>query len=301
MVDLKHLQATTRVLAMQDSASRLAQFNIEHWIGYTRAEKVLDQLETLMVTEPGKIRPKNLLIVGPTNNGKTMIAEKFCRAHPSRTARNKEHEDIPVMPIQMPAGATLARIYTALMLALGTPVGSYSGRHDFREMLTLQLMRDVGVKLLIIDEIHNLLGANVQRQREVLSFLRFLGNELRIPIVGMGTREAYLAIRSDDQLENRFHPIILPLWEYGKEFVRLLASLESILPLRKPSHLAAVPLCELILRRSEGTIGEIVSLINHATRVALQNGKEQICAATLEQAAYQSPSVRRRLVEKNLV
>ncbi len=37
-----------------------------------------------------------------------------------------------------------------------------------------------------------------------LNLIRFLGNQLRIPLVGVGTREAYLAIRSDDQLENRF-------------------------------------------------------------------------------------------------
>jgi hypothetical protein len=47
--------------------------------------------------------------------------------------------------------------------------------------------------------------------------LRFLGNELRIPLVGAGTREAYLAIRADDQLENRFAPFILPRWEAGAE------------------------------------------------------------------------------------
>ena len=43
-----------------------------------------------------------------------------------------------------------------------------------------------------------------------MNLLRFLGNDLRIPLVGVGTREAYLAIRSDDQLENRFEPLTLP-------------------------------------------------------------------------------------------
>lgn len=92
----------------------------------------------------------------------------------------------------------------------------------------------------------------------------------------------------------------MPRWEYGEEFVRLLTSFESILPLREPSNLATEPLCELILRRSEGTIGEIASLLNHATRTALQAGKEQISVSILEQAPYQSPSIRRRLIEKEL-
>jgi hypothetical protein len=50
-----------------------------------------------------------------------------------------------------------------------------------------------------------------------LNLIRFLGNELCIPLVGVGTREAYLATRSDDQLENRFEPFTLPLWEPDEE------------------------------------------------------------------------------------
>ncbi|MGA8517497.1 MAG: TniB family NTP-binding protein, partial [Pseudonocardiaceae bacterium] len=42
-----------------------------------------------------------------------------------------------------------------------------------------------------------------------LNLIRFLGNELDIPLVGVSTREAYLAIRADDQLENRFEPFVL--------------------------------------------------------------------------------------------
>jgi hypothetical protein len=45
-----------------------------------------------------------------------------------------------------------------------------------------------------------------------------------VPIVGVGTREASLAIRSDDQLENRFEPVILPLWQEGPELMALRAS-----------------------------------------------------------------------------
>lgn len=53
---------------------------------------------------------------------------------------------------------------------------------------------------------------------------RYLGNELQIPLVGVGTREAYLAIRSDDQLENRFAPMVLHPWEVGEDTRSLLAS-----------------------------------------------------------------------------
>jgi hypothetical protein len=228
-----------------------------------------------------------------------MIAEKFRRAHPQLTSDDHEHEVIPVVMVQMPADATANRLYTALQVKLGTPVGFY-GRHDAREALTLRLMQSVGVRMLIIDEVHNLLSATARRQRELLNLLRFLGNELRIPIVCLGIRDAYLAIRSDDQLENRFHPLLLPLWEPGAEFARLLASFETVLPLREPSHLTASPLHELILQRSEGTIGEIAMLLVRATAAALLSGDERINRDIIERADYQSPSVRRHLIEREL-
>ena len=296
----EHLQASAQILAMQSPAERLAKFSISHWIGYSRANEILEQIETLMTNEPGKTRPQNLLIIAPSNNGKTMLAEKFCRSHPRGITANKEYEDIPVLMIQMPASATISMIYTAFLLALGSPVGANYSRLNVCEMLTLKLMREVGVRVIIIDELHNLLDANAQRQREILSFIRFLGNELRIPIVGMGIRDAYLAIRSDNQLENRFHPRTLPKWEYNEEFVRLLATFESVIPLREPSGIADEPLCELILRHSEGTIGEIVSLLNHAVRTALRIGEERISISILKSSTYKSPSIRSRLVEKEL-
>ncbi|MFC7694663.1 TniB family NTP-binding protein [Paeniroseomonas aquatica] len=93
--------------------------------------------------------------------------------------------------------------------------------------------------MLVLDELHNVLAAPTHRQRELLNLLRYLGNELRIPLACLGTREAYLAIRSDDQLENRFEPLLLPSWEDDPEFGRLLASFEAVLPLREPSGLGA--------------------------------------------------------------
>jgi hypothetical protein len=299
MVDFNHLSPEASALAMLPGTERLARLKMERWIGYTRANQALAKLEALLAEEPGKLRPQNLLIVGPSNNGKTMIAEKFHRAHPQKISDDGEHEVIPVLMMQMPADATINRFYTALLMKLNTPVG-FHGRYNVREVLTLQLMRTVGVRILIIDELHNLLGAATNRQRELLNMLRYIGNELRIPIVCLGIRDAYLAIRSDDQLENRFHPLLLPSWELGDEFARLIASFETVLPLREPSNLSTSPLLELILRRSEGTIGEITALLNSATVSALLHGEERINCATIERADYNPPSVRRHMIEREL-
>jgi hypothetical protein len=116
----------------------------------------------------------------------------------------------------------------------------------------------------------NLLIIGPTNKREFLNLIRFLGNQLQIPIVCVGTKEAYFAIRSDDQLENRFEPVTLPLWKDDAEFASLLASLAATLPLRKPSILTSAEVMHFILDKSEGTIGEIITLITKAALIAIQ-------------------------------
>ncbi len=222
------------------------------------------------------MRPRNLLVVGPTNNGKTAIAEHFLRIHPQRPSDDGEHEVIPVLLVQMPPSPTVGRLYAAVLTSLGMP-GAMYGRSPDRETMALRLLRKVGCRMVLLDELHNLLAAPGQRQRELLNLLRYLGNELRIPLACFGTREAYLAIRSDDQLENRFEPFLLPFWEDGPEFGRLLASFEAVLPLCELSGLGAA-----------------------AMEAALLAGEERIGLSALETAEYQPPTVRRRLFEREL-
>ena len=115
-----------------------------------------------------------------------------------------------MLAVQMPSDPSVGRFYTALLAATGAPLRAGHPRVADLEQLALRVLRAVGVRALVIDELHNVLSGRGDRRREFLNLLRFLGNELRTPLVGVGTREAYLAIRSDDQLENRFAPVILP-------------------------------------------------------------------------------------------
>ncbi len=46
----------------------------------------------------------------------------------------------------------------------------------------------------LIDEIHNVITGPVNKQRLFLNVLKYLGNDLQIPIVGLGTKEALRAI-----------------------------------------------------------------------------------------------------------
>jgi hypothetical protein len=192
------------------------------------------------------------------------------------------------------------RFYTALLAALGAPLRPRQRLAEL-EQLTLTLLRRVTVRVLVIDELHNVLAGRADTRREFLNLIRFLGNELRIPLVGVGTREAYLAIRSDDQLENRFAPLALPRWAPDAQGCSLLASFAASFPLRRPSAIATPEMAEYLLTRSEGTIGELTHLLTDAAVAAIETGEEAINQRTLLLAPYIGPTERRRCFERELV
>jgi hypothetical protein len=148
--------------------------------------------------------------------------------------------------------------------------------------------------MLIVDEIQHVLAGPMLKQRHFLNVIKYLGNELQIPIVAAGTHDAFNAVQSDPQLSNRFEPALLRRWALTDEYLRLLASFEVALPLERPSRLAELTLARKILGLSEGTIGEISALLTCAARAAIERGTEQITNNVLDDCGYVAPRERRR-------
>jgi hypothetical protein len=111
-------------LARLPADERIQRLRADRWIGYPRAVEALNRLETLYAW-PNKQRMPNLLLVGPTNNGKSMIVEKFRRTHPASSDADQEH--IPVLVVQMPSEPSVIRFYVALLAAMGAPCARAHG------------------------------------------------------------------------------------------------------------------------------------------------------------------------------
>jgi hypothetical protein len=305
--DLAHLLPEARIAAALPDEARIDLiYTAECWIAYARAGAVLARLRQLFTYGPGRLRPPNALIVAASNNGKSTLLERFRRDHepPPGAGDGTEAEPIPVVVVQMPAEPTVARFYTALLDELGAPHGRRVGRGARKselERLALDVLRGVGTRVLVIDELHNLLAGRQDTRREFLNLLRTLGNALRIPVVGAGTRDASLAIRTDPQLENRFEPIALPLWEVDVETATLIASFAALLPLRRPSpDLCRTGVVRTIVARSGGTIGEILAFVRAAAVASIESGEEAITGRALDQAAYRGPGERRAQLDRDV-
>jgi hypothetical protein len=238
----------------------------------------------------------NLLIIGDTNNGKTVIVREFERPHRGRDNPRGESARVPVLLVQAPPVPSESRFYSAILDQLFVP-HSASASPAAKQQLVLQTLRYVETRMLVIDELHHLLAGHATAQRQCLNMLKYLGNELQIPIVGVGTKDAVRAMQADPQIANRFEPIGLPRWEMGREFVTLLATFERMLPIREASGLAQPKLATKILALSEGTIGELANLLNAAAIHAVRTGRERIDDKVLREIDWTPPSERKRRIE----
>lgn len=290
-----HLHTAARAALDLPTAERIEHMRRSRWIGYTRAKQLLAKLDDLL-THPKTHRMPNLLIVGDTNAGKTMLANRFVQLHPADDNPDGDAVIVPVLVVQAPPGPEESRFYNAILEALFAP---YNPRERVaqKQVQVLRILKQIGLRILIIDAVHNVLTGPVNKQRQFLNVLKYLGNDLQIPLVGLGTTEALRAIQADPQLANRFEPAALPRWRLNQEFQMLLASFEQALPLREPSRLADKQVARKLLALSEGSLGELSSLLTAAAVYAVQTGAERIDEQSLAALDWVPPSERRRRAE----
>jgi type II secretory pathway predicted ATPase ExeA len=273
---------------------RISRLRRPAWIGYTRAQTILEKMENLL-RHPGTHRMPNLLLVGETNNGKTMLIRRFAQVNPAQPVEFGTRRE--VLLIQAPPIPDERRLYFAILNALHAPY-SVSGLTAAKALLVLTVLRKVGVRMLIIDEIHHLMAGHLEKQRQFLNVLKYLSNELQISLVGAGIKDALRAVQTDPQLANRFEPVSLPRWTLEREFRMLLSSFEQVLPLRYPSDLAGKDLATALFAMSQGTIGELASLLCVAAAAAIRSGREQIDETVLKEIHWVRPSERKATVER---
>jgi len=296
MTDTTHLNARTRAALDLPLEARIERLRSPFWIGYTRARQLLAKLDDLF-THPKTHRMPGLLIIGESNAGKTMLANRFAQLHPADDHPEGDAVRVPLLLIQAPPGPNENRFYNTILEALFVP---YRPREQLaqKQFQVLRLLKQVGLRMLLIDEIHNLITGPVSKQRQFLNVLKYLSNDLQIPLVGLGTKEALRAIQADPQLANRFEPAVLPRWQLDRDFLKLLASFEQVLPLREPSRLIEKPLARQLLTLSEGNLGELSVLLRAAAIYAVKSGTERIDARALAAIDWVPPSERRRQAER---
>jgi len=281
--DYRHLGAAARELADSTNEERIHFIRTAKWIHYPRVESVLSRLGA-MIAHPESTRMPCLLVYGDSGIGKTMLIDKFLRDHPAAFDQGAGVEHRPVLSMEMPSSPDDKRFYMELLRAIESPIASEMGVARL-ENLALTLIPAVKPRLIIIDEVHNLLAGTPREQRRALNTLKSVTNRLKICIAALGTAESLHAMQSDEQIASRFEPFHLPRWKSGREFISFISTYVKMLPLRKPSDLASDRSLGLLVARSHGITGRIATILQRAAELAIIEAKESIDYASIEKVS----------------
>lgn len=297
MYDFPQMLTNNALDAMSKSDDERINFiKSKKYIRYESETEINEKLEDLLL-EPKKSRMPCLLIIGSSNNGKTSLVTRFFYRHPPTDGIDAEA--FPVVYVVAPAKADYGYLYDKIFEAITIPFRK-SDPLSQKERDIKFYFKKAGTKMLIIDEIHNVLGGTAGKQREFMNAIKNLNNELEIPIVLVGTKDALNVTNTDTQISSRFRPMALPLWSMNDEFDALIYGLERSLPLKKSSKLLEDDrILEKILSLSEGLIGEIVEIISGAAVKAIRSGSEKITMKEIKDLRY-IPLSQRRDIDVNV-
>ena len=283
MSGYEHVHPKFRHVLLESDAERLNFLKRERWVDYDTALSVLRYLEELL-TMPKRNRMPNLLIVGESDNGKTTLIKRFFRTHGEGRVADGSVAVRPIVLVQATPGTTQKDIYLAILGRFHAP-HRHTDRTSLLRAQVVHLFQEHRVRMLIVDEFHSILNGPRVRQRECVDALKFLCNELNIPIVGVGTDAVLQVLTTDDQHVRRFDKAVLPVWRPDKRFQKLVAGYERALPLKKPSGLGTPELAARLHAHSAGILGETVKLIERSAAEAITSGAERIDRAIIDHAA----------------
>ncbi|MBE0702440.1 MULTISPECIES: TniB family NTP-binding protein [Phyllobacteriaceae] len=281
-----HLLDHVRPYLDRSTEERIAYIQVPRWIGHQVALIAHERLAELL-SRPPSLRTRGLMLVGPYANGKTMIAERFAVGH-LRTAEQQR-----VWVVQTREGAGLAHFYGSILQALRAPTGSSRDVGRKAEQVD-HLLERLKPRILIFDEFHNALRGRARDVEAVLAFLRRIGRQFDISPVLIGEVAVYDFVNQTAEMATRFDLHAVPRWQYGEEFLALLDSLESALPLARASDLSDETLARRIFQLSEGLIGEVVAIVTAAATTAVRSGEDRITKSNIEALSYVPVSKRRR-------
>lgn len=296
MTDYSHLDPKTQAWLELPDLERANRMLIDRFITHERLQPIMDHIDFLRFSPP-KSRASGLVVSGLPGSGKTMIARAIERRYPPIAAEGSKAASLPVLTIEMTGAREARALYDRILTELGVPDPKRYVGSD-RERMVLKLCRAANLRLLVVDEIQDILTSTARQQRIALDTIKFLMNQLSLPVLALGTAQAPDAMQVDEHLNARFTYRSLPVWKQDPYLVNFLDALERVLPLKQPSQLSSLPITTALLRLSDGVLDPMMRLITYAAAHAVESGTEQITPQLLERARVEMPTAAVRLARE---
>ncbi len=274
-----HLTDDAGAALAESIDERIYFIRSKRWVAYPKAIEILAHLNALL-KHPRTTRMPSLAVYGDSGMGKSMLVEKFKDDYALSTREKPRGPKAKLLVVELAGRPNERRLFAQILAVLGAPQNPRATIVEL-ERTTVRLLGDLGIQVLVLDEIHNVLAASWREQRVVFNTLRYLSNELKLSLVCFGIMEARQAINGDVQLARRFDSVSLPRWIAGKEFEQLVLAIVRNLPLKEPSVLTVKGLRRILLA-SDGVSARIFRMLNDVAIEAIETGVEQITDEALE-------------------
>ncbi|MFY4790001.1 TniB family NTP-binding protein [Aliarcobacter butzleri] len=266
-----------KYLEMSDE-ERIYFIQKDKWIDYPLANKVLLKMQDIF-NAPKSIRSKGMLLYGDSNNGKTAILKKFYRDFSKDEYIDEDGDLIHLMPIVYvlsESSSDESVMFNKILSAMNVPTNHKEKIAKIKEEVIYHL-GIMKTKLIIIDEIQNVLQGPYNKMTQLITSLKTLNNTTGIPIILAGTQDAMSAISIDNQTKSRFKPLELVNWNNDENFSRFITTIEAMLPLKKASNLYQnYEVLTYLHELSNGCIGEVIDILKDASIYAIRTKSERI-------------------------
>ena len=185
-----HVHPKIQWLLDDTDDARVSFINEDKWFDYPVAEKIFDRLEQMLVY-PKSPRMPNLLIYGESDNGKTQLIREFATRHPIIETPTGIRADFLV--VTTPHKPSIGDFIGDILFSIGSPVAN--SRAAARTLQLRQILPKIGLKMLAVDDIHDVTLGGPFHQKYFLAGLRKLGGDLQISLVVLGTQAALSALQ----------------------------------------------------------------------------------------------------------
>lgn len=259
----------------------------DRWIRYPIGDGGVRRLQELLATPP-RVRMPCMLIYGVSGTGKSMLLEKFQRDHAQVCERRSGRRLI--VAIELPAVPHLNSLYAEIIRSLKADVTPTMRLHQL-ECTAIDMLRHASPRMLLIDEVQNLLSCGARDQRAALNAIKYLANKLRLSVVAAGTHEALHVMRADPQIASRFEQLELPIWTESHELRRFIEGYLGLLPIKKAPANIDKRFVEYLLELSDGVTGRIIDVLRRAAIQGIADKSQKVGLQQLQFVGARMPAV----------
>lgn len=234
-------------------------------------------------------------LIGVSGMGKSTTTEAVLAAYPQYILHKElDLHQLVWLKVECPKDGSvkelalnILRAFDAVLGTSHTPKVTRNVTLDMLMSLVKQLARAHYLGVLVLDELQNVSVRKSGGREELMNWFQELVNELKLPLVVLGTFKARAVLQLDARHSRRAGVMGGATWrplDRGAEFDLLMETLWSYQWLREPGELTDA-FKDMVYAETQGVVAFIVDMFLVCQLHALSHGKETLTPAMFHHVA----------------